>query len=88
MHRRRIPLKQHPANPGPMDSGSLIDPFREFEATACVAQVRGSGFYGFRRVMTDIAECYTGDSRELDRLTGHAASGTPSRIYEDRHKEE
>lgn len=88
LHRGRIPLKQHLANPGPMDSGSLIDLLKEFEAAVGVAHVHGRGFYGLRRVMTDIAEDYTGDGRELDRLTGHAASGTRSRIYQDRHKEE
>ena len=71
-----------------MDSGSLIDLLKEFEAAVGVAHVHGRGFYGLRRVMTNIAEDYTGDSRELDRLTGHAASGTRSRIYQDRHKEE
>lgn len=88
MHRGVIPLERHLANPGPMDPGSLIDLFKEFEKAAGVTHVEGRDFHGLRRIMTDIAEDYTGDSRELDRLTGHAVSGTRSAIYQDRHKEE
>jgi hypothetical protein len=88
MHKGRIPLERHVANPGPMDPGSLIDLFKKFEKAAGVTHVEGRDFHGLRRIMTDIAEDYTGDSRELDRLTGHAVSGTRSTIYQDRHKEE
>jgi integrase len=88
IHKGRIPLQRHLASPGPMDPGSLINLFREFEKAAGVTHVHGRDFHGLRRVMTDIAEDYTGDSRELDRLTGHAVSSTRSTIYQDRHKEE
>jgi hypothetical protein len=88
MRHGRIPLERHLDNPGPMDPGSLIDLFKEYEAAIGIPHMRGRDFHGIRRVMSDIAEDYTGDSRELDRLTGHAASGTRSKVYQDRHKEE
>jgi hypothetical protein len=88
MNKGQIPLERHLVNPGPMDPGSLIDLFKKFEKAAGVPHVEGRDFHGLRRIMTDIAEDYTGDSGELDRLTGHAVSGTRSTIYQDRHKEE
>lgn len=80
----RIPLERHLTNPGPLDSGSLIDLFREFETMCGVQHVSGRSFYGLRRALSDIAPEYTSDPRALDRLTGHDDPATRERRYQDR----
>ena len=84
----RIPLTRHLGNPGPMDPGSLIDLFRQFESSCGVEHVAGRSFYGLRRVLTDIAPDYTNDPRALDRLTGHDDPATRERRYQDRMRDE
>lgn len=61
--------------------------FRALEARAGVEHRPGRGFYGIRRMATDLAPEFTSDSRVLNRLTGHLNSETRERVYQDRAHE-
>lgn len=58
--------------------------FERLEQAAGVDHVPGRGFYGLRRVATDLAADLEQDDRVLNRLTGHRDSDTRKRIYQDR----
>lgn len=88
LRKGRIPLERHLRSPGPIDLGSLIDLFKDFEEQCGVEHVHGRSFYGLRRALTDIAPHYTTDARELDRMTGHEDPTTRERMYQDRLREE
>jgi hypothetical protein len=62
--------------------------FQELERIAGVPHVRGRGWYGLRRVATDIAEIATTDDRVKDRLGGWHDSETRKQIYQDREAAE
>jgi len=61
--------------------------FRVLETRAGVEHRSGRGFYGIRRMATDLAPEFTSDSRVLNRLTGHLNSETRERVYQDRAHE-
>jgi hypothetical protein len=62
--------------------------FQELERIAGVPHVRGRGWYGLRRVATDIAETATTDDRVKDRLGGWQDSETRKQIYQGRETAE
>jgi hypothetical protein len=62
--------------------------FQDLEKIAEVPHVRGRGWYGLRRIATDIAETATTDDRVKDRLGGWQDSETRKQIYQDRETAE
>ncbi len=62
--------------------------FRQLEAIAKVNHVEGRGWYGLRRIATDLAESATADDRVKDRLGGWQDSDTRKQIYQDRQTDE
>ena len=62
--------------------------FKQLEAIAKVKHVEGRGWYGLRRIATDLAESATTDDRVKDRLGGWQDSETRKQIYQDRQTDE
>jgi hypothetical protein len=58
--------------------------FIQLEKIAGVPHVEGRGWYGLRRIATDLAETATTDDRVKDRLGGWQDSETRKHIYQDR----
>jgi hypothetical protein len=53
-----------------------------------VKHVEGRGWYGLRRIATDLAESATTDDRVKDRLGGWQDSETRKQVYQDRQTDE
>jgi hypothetical protein len=68
----------------PMTRTAALKAYRALEACAGVAHLQGRGWYGLRRVATDLAEQFTADDRVKDRLGGWRRSDTRKYIYQDR----
>jgi hypothetical protein len=62
--------------------------FKQLEAIAKVKHVEGRGWYGLRRIATDLAESATTDDHVKDRLGGWQDSETRKQIYQDRQTDE
>ena len=58
--------------------------FQALEKIAGVPHVPGRGWYGLRRIATDLAETATTDDRVRDRLGSWQDSETRKQIYQDR----
>ena len=68
----------------PMSRDGARVAFQELEKLAGVPHVPGRGWYGLRRIATDLAETATTDDRVKDRLGGWQGSETRKQIYQDR----
>ncbi|HUF26024.1 MAG TPA: hypothetical protein VMM18_03485, partial [Gemmatimonadaceae bacterium] len=62
--------------------------FKELEEIAGVDHRPGRGWYGLRRIATDLAETATTDDRVKDRLGGWQHSETRKHIYQDRETDQ
>ena len=62
--------------------------FKQLEAIAKVKHVEGRGWYGLRRIATDLAESATTDDHVKDRLGGWQDSETRKQVYQDRQADE
>jgi integrase len=82
-----IPLARHFSNPGPRDIATLVPAFHDFERAVGVTPVENRGFYGLRRLTTDLAADITSDDRALDRLTGHRDPATRTKVYQNRMRQ-
>lgn len=70
------------ASPRPLTRDAARGMFRALEEIAGVESVHGRGWYGVRRVATDVAEDYEKDERVLNSITGHRDSATRRLIYQ------
>ncbi len=68
----------------PMSRDGARRAFQALETIAGVPHVPGRGWYGLRRIATDLAETATTDDRVKDRLGGWQDSETRKQIYQDR----
>jgi hypothetical protein len=90
---RRLRRRRHDAGPRqpcairpsvkPLDRTGARAAFHELERIAGVTPVRGRGWYGLRRVASDLAEALTHDDRVKNALGGWRDSTTRTRIYQD-----
>ena len=67
----------------PLTRDALLKMFHELERLAGVDSKRGRGWYGVRRVSTDLAEHVESDNRVFNAITGHA-SDAMRREYQNR----
>lgn len=72
----------------PMDDRTLNDLWRKLEKLAGVDYVPARGFYGYRRIATDIAEDLTNEHRVLNALFGPTPQDTRRKTYQRRDREE
>jgi hypothetical protein len=70
----------------PLTRDAALKMFRTLEGLAGVPHVPGRGWYGVRRVATDLAEDFEQDERVLNSLTGHKDSTTRRLVYQDRER--
>jgi hypothetical protein len=68
----------------PMGRDGARVAFHFVEKIAGVPEIPGRGWYGLRRIASDLAEDETTDDRVKDRLGGWRDSRTRQRIYQDR----
>lgn len=71
-----------------MDDRTLNDLWRKLEKLAGVDYVPARGFYGYRRIATDIAEDLTNEHRVLNALFGPTPQDTRRKTYQRRDREE
>lgn len=69
----------------PSDDRSMRDWFDKLESVAGVNHVRGRGWYGIRRVASDVYPDYEDDARVLNDATGHADSKTREKTYQEKN---
>ncbi len=68
----------------PLDRSGLLKMFHALEEVAGVASVPGRGWYGIRRLTSDLAADITQDTRILDGLGGWTDSSTREMVYQRR----
>jgi hypothetical protein len=72
----------------PISKRTLLDFFHELEATAGVTHQPGRGWYGLRRLWTDLGEEHVKSSRGREILSGHArGSKVPEQVYRSKQDE-
>lgn len=67
----------------PLTRDAALKMFYELEQVAGVSHIPGRGWYGVRRVATDLAENVEKDERVLNSITGHRDSTTRRLVYQD-----
>lgn len=72
----------------PMTRDAALKMFHHLETVAGVPSVRGRGWYGIRRIATDLAEDFEKDERVLNSITGHRDSATRRLVYQDAERPE
>lgn len=72
----------------PMDDRTLNEAWRKLEKLAGVEYIPARGFYGYRRIATDIAEDLTNEHRVLNALFGHTPQDTRRKTYQRRDREQ
>ena len=72
----------------PLSRDGARKAFQELEEIAGVEHRPGRGWYGLRRIATDLAETATTDDRVKDRLGGWQHSETRKHIYQDRETDQ
>lgn len=78
-------LRDDTSKAKPLDRSGLLKMFHALETVAEVASVPGRGWYGIRRLTSDLAENETQDSRVLDRLQGWQDATTRQKVYQQRN---
>lgn len=71
--------------PTHMHSTTLIAAFHEFERKIGIEPKTGRAFYGLRRVLTDLSEDHTTDTRVLREVTGWQSEETRKRYQRKRN---
>ena len=66
---------------------ALTDMFHALERVAEVEPVDGRGWYGVRRIATDVFEDYESDERVLNSATGHSSSEMRRKRYQQRNRD-
>ena len=67
---------------------TLLDYFHDLEELAGVAHVPGRGWYGLRRLWTDLGDEHVGGARARELLSGHArGSKVPDQVYKTKQDE-
>lgn len=79
---------KHVAAPLVLSRDAARKMFHQLESVAGVTTVAGRGWYGVRRVATDLAEDFETDERVLNSLTGHRDSSTRRLVYQNRERPE
>ncbi len=74
--------------PQALTRDAALKMFRRLEEVAGVSRIKDRGWYGVRRVATDVAEDLVRDERVLNSLTGHRDSTTRRMIYQDHERKE
>lgn len=72
----------------PLTRDAALKMFHELEQVAKVPPVPGRGWYGVKRVATDLAEDVEKDERVLNAITGHRDSATRRQIYQEGERPE
>jgi hypothetical protein len=70
----------------PVGPERVRDMFNVLEQVAGVEHVPHRGWYGLRRVATDLAQDHSKDERVLNAITGHSESRTRETIYQQPHR--
>jgi hypothetical protein len=74
--------------PKPLTRDAALGMFRDLEAAAGVASIKGRGWYGVRRASTDLCEDVEQDERVLNAITGHKDSTVRRGVYQDGERPE
>ena len=69
--------------PKPLTRDAALGMFRDLEAAAGVASIKGRGWYGVRRASTDLCDDVEQDERALNAITGHKDSTVRRGVYQD-----
>jgi hypothetical protein len=72
----------------PISRRTLLDYFHKLEEIASVSHVPGRGWYGLRRLWTDLGEEHVKSSRGRELLSGHSrGSKVPEQVYRTKEDE-
>jgi hypothetical protein len=75
-------------SPKPLTRDAARKAFHRLETVANVTSIKGRGWYGVRRIATDLAEDVESDERVLNSITGHRDSTTRRLVYQDQERPE
>jgi hypothetical protein len=74
------------ANAKCLTRDAALGMFHDLEGIAKVASVPGRGWYGVRRIATDVGEDFEKDERVLNSISGHTDSATRRQVYQERER--
>jgi integrase len=70
----------------PIGKSGALALFHDLERAAGITPVPGRGWYGLRRIASDLAEDHETDGRALNAITGHTSDDMRRNVYQARRR--